>query len=311
MASPKEHRQDQGRRADRLQPSHRQPGHRHDLDFAESRLGGPRDEYAIYNIWNSRGKGVVDLASKYTYIWNLCLDRGVDTLWSIPDLEPVRRDFKQAVAGKARGYLDDNKKTVDAERKRYGVDNMNAPPSVEQGQEREKMLVGAGIVKKANDAIATMDRMLVGYDHVVGTPQDSKTERCAAMFNPAVPPPLPGHAPVRAGDVVLPSWDDTRKNYERAHVLIDHYTRLYPALVALGTDANLDVVAKTGVSSEEAASHLTAMNVISKVLGDTAANIDKTYGLVNDSKSDFPSSCNRCTSSSSCWTRRGKTRSAR
>jgi hypothetical protein len=114
---------------------------------------GPRDELAIYNIWNSRGKGVIDLASKYTAIWNMCLDRGVDTIWNIPDLIPVKAAFKQAVASRARGYLDDNKKTIEAEIKRYGLDNMGAAPTSEQGQEREKMLQAAVIIKKAKDAI--------------------------------------------------------------------------------------------------------------------------------------------------------------
>ena len=249
---------------------------------------GPRDELSIYQIWNSRGKGVVDLASKYTFVWNMCLDRGVDTLWSIPDLAPIKTEFKQVVAARARGFLDDNKKTVEAELKRYGLDDMGGAPAPEKAQEREKMMAAAVAVKKAKDAIEQMDHMLVGYNHVVGTPEDNKTEQCAAMFNPAVPPPLPGHVPVPAEEgAVLPSWDETRKNYERAHSLVDHYTRLYPALVALREDTDLNDVAKGAVSSEEPAENLMAMQVLRKALGDTESNIDKTYGLVNDPKGEF------------------------
>ena len=249
---------------------------------------GPRDEVAIYGIWKSRGKGIVDLASKFLFVWNMCLSRGVDTIWTIPDLEPVKTEFKKAVAARARGYLDTNKKEVDSERKRYGLDNMGAAPSPETGREREKMLQAAGVVKKAKDAIEKMDRMLVGYNHVVGTPQDNKVEHCAALFNPGAPPPLPGHVPVPAPEgAVLPSWDDTRKNYERAHAVIDHYTRLYPALVALREDTDLNTVARTGISSEEPPEKLTAMKVVSNALNETMSNIDKTYPLVDDPKGEF------------------------
>src|SRR5262249_7182860 len=223
------------------------------------------------------------LASKYTFIWNMCLDRGVDTLWGIPDLNPVKSDFKRGVADRARGYLDENKKTVESERKRYGLDDMGTPPSVPQAQEREKMLHAASVVKKAKDGISKMDHMLVGYNHVIGTPQDNKVERCAAMFNPEMPPPLPGHAPVPADEgALLPSWDDTKKNYARAQALIDHYTRLYPSLVALRDDADLNAVAGGGACSDEAAAQLAAAKAIATALNDTMQNINKTYGLVND-----------------------------
>ena len=73
---------------------------------------GPRDEAAIYYIWNSRGKGVIELASKYLFVWNMCIQRGVDSLWSIPDITPIKTAFTQQVAARARRYLDDNKRTV-------------------------------------------------------------------------------------------------------------------------------------------------------------------------------------------------------
>lgn len=249
---------------------------------------GPRDESAIYNIWNSRGKGVVDLASKYTFIWNMCLDRGVSTIWSIPDLNPVKSAFKQAVAARARGYLDDNQKTVASELKRYGFDNPGTAPTPEQGREREKMQQAALVVKKAKGALDSMHNMLIGYDQVVGTPQNNKVERCVAVFDPGLPPPLPNHVPVPAPEgVALPSWEDARKNYERANAIIDHYTRLYPALGALRDDSDLNAVAARGVCSPEAAAHIAAMQVMSTVLHETASNIGKTYGLVNDPKGDF------------------------
>jgi hypothetical protein len=130
--------------------------------------------------------------------------------------------------------------------------------------------------------------MLVGYPHVIGTPENNRVEQCAALFNPGAPPPLPGHVPVPAAEgAVLPSWDDTNKNYARAHAVIDHYTRIYPALVALREDTDLNTVARTAVSSEEPAERLTAMQVMSKALNETRGNIDKTYGLVDDPKSEF------------------------
>ncbi|GAA3627842.1 hypothetical protein [Microlunatus ginsengisoli] len=249
---------------------------------------GPRDENAIYQIWKSRGKGVLDLATKYTYVWNMCLSRDVTTIWDLPDLAPVKNEFKQAVAARARGYLDANTKTVATEQARYGLDDGSAAPTDQQGRERERLMVAAGEVQKARDAIKTMDRMLVGYNHVTGTPTASRTQRCAAMFNPEMPPPLPGHAPTPAAeDAVLPSWDDTHKNYERANALIQHHTRQYPALVALREDTELNDVAKLGVSSELPANQLTSMQIVKQALATTKANIDKTYPLLSDAKKEF------------------------
>ena len=249
---------------------------------------GPRDENAIYNIWKSRGKDVIALASKFTFVWNMCLSRGVDMIWTIPDLQPVKTEFKQAVAGRARGYLDANRTLVNSELKRYGLNDMNAAPAPEQAAERNKMMAASTAVKKASDALKSMERMLVGYDAVVGTPTASRTEKCAAMFNPAVPPPLPGHVPVPAAEgEVLPSWGETKKNHDRAHGLIDHYTRLYPALVALREDTQLADVANNAAPSPEAAKNLAGMQAMRKALDDTLANIEKTYKLVNDAKGDF------------------------
>lgn len=249
---------------------------------------GPRDEKAIYDIWKSRGKYIVDVASRFTFVWNICLKRGVDTIWTIPDLQSVTSDFKKSVANRARGYLDANKTEVDAELKRYGLTTMGAAPTPEEGRERDKMMLAAGTVKKARDAIEQMDRMLVGYNHVLGTPTNSKLERCAALFNPGAPPPLPGHVPMPADlGALLPNWEDTRRNYERAHAVVDHYTRIYPALVALREDTDLATVARSAISSEEPAENLTAMQVVSDALNQTRGNIDKTYGLVNDPKGEF------------------------
>ena len=99
---------------------------------------GPFDEDAIYEIWASRGKGVLDLASKYTFVWNMCLDRHVNRIWDLPELIPVKMTFKMAVGNRARVYLDANRKAVDLELKRYGLDNMATAPTPEQGQDAKR-----------------------------------------------------------------------------------------------------------------------------------------------------------------------------
>ena len=63
------------------------------LILLDTRWVGPRDEFAIYHIWNSRGKGVIELASQYVFVWNMCIQRGVDSLWSIPDIAPIKTEF--------------------------------------------------------------------------------------------------------------------------------------------------------------------------------------------------------------------------
>jgi hypothetical protein len=248
---------------------------------------GPRDEVAIYYIWNSRGKGVIELASNNISVWNTCIQRGVDSLWSIPDVTPIKTEFTQQVAARARRYLDDNKRTVDSELKRYGLDDMTAAPSVEQGRQREKLTQAAVTVKKAKEALAKMNNMLIGWTHFTGPPPGNP-EQSVAVFNPGQPPPLPDQVvrPAEPGQV-LPTWDEAHKNYERAHAIIDHFTRVYPALFALRGDADLDAFVANPSSSDAPGEQLAAMRLMSKALHDTKDNIDKTYPLVNDPKGEF------------------------
>ena len=150
------------------------------------------------------------------------------------------------------------------------------------------MMVAAQAVKKAKDALEKMDHMRVGYDRVVGTPAENKVERCVIPFDPTNPLALAGQEPIRAEEgEQLPSWDEAKKNFDRAHAVIDHYTRLYPALIALRDDSQLDAVSQAGVSSQEPADNLAAMRVVHDALNDTMKNIDKTYGLLNDPESEF------------------------
>jgi hypothetical protein len=248
---------------------------------------GPRDEAAIYYIWNSRGKGVIELASKYLFVWNMCIQRGVDSLWSIPDITPIKTEFTQQVAARARRYLDDNKRTVDSELKRYGLDDMTAAPSVEQGRQREKLIQAAITVKKAKEALAKMNNMLIGWTHFTGPPPGNPVPS-VAVFNPDLPPPLPGQVPLAAEPgQVLATWDEAHKNYERAHAIVDHFTRVYPALFALRGDADLDAFIANPSSSDAPGGQLAAMRLMSQALHDTKDNIDKTYPLVNDPKGEF------------------------
>ena len=60
---------------------------------------------------------------------------------------------------------------MDSELKRYGLDDMTAAPSVEQGRQREKLTQAAVTVKKAKEALAKMDDMLIGWTHFTGPPR--------------------------------------------------------------------------------------------------------------------------------------------
>ncbi|RDI17185.1 putative RNase-like toxin [Rhodococcus sp. AG1013] len=250
---------------------------------------GPRDENAMYSIWKSRGRAVIALASKYAYVWNMCLQRGVTTIWDIPDLTPVKHEFKQAVSTKARSYLDINKKTVETERKRYGLDSPSTAPTSDQGRAREDLMVAAGTIKKAKAAVAALDGMPIGFDGPVNRDPRGRSEKCVGPFDPANPPALESGSICRPASPSqnLPTWNETKKNYDRVQAIVDHFAKLYPALVALRDDTQLDAVAKLGVSSELPAEQLSAMNVIDQALANTKDNIDQTYPLLTDAKVEF------------------------
>lgn len=92
---------------------------------------GPRDEYALFHIWDSLGSRLASAGSKGIVLWNQSIERGAN-LNDLAGLLTLKDQWRAAIANRAKGYLDDNKKTAQNEKKKLGLDDLQAPATADQ-----------------------------------------------------------------------------------------------------------------------------------------------------------------------------------
>lgn len=240
---------------------------------------GPRDAYAIEKIWNSFGKDLGEVASKHLEVWNQCNSHTLVNLESLPELVGMKLQFKQAVAARARGYLEDNKKLVKSELERLGLDNPNAPATAEQSGNVAEIVKVAKLVKDAQKARVKLGWVDVGYRHPTVTIRPS--QKVPVKFNPFnlnFKPELP---PYGTENPPMPTWDKTKEVYDKISAIIDGYSEKYPAIFVLIRDNKIDEVAQGNDQAK-------IRQTIAKPLQDTFDNILKTEPLLSAPGSDFP-----------------------
>ncbi|MEH1854652.1 MAG: DUF4157 domain-containing protein [Nostoc sp.] len=240
---------------------------------------GPNDANVIEKIWNSFGKNLGEVASKYFEVWKQCNSHTLVNLEALPELVGMKLQFKQAIAARARGYLEDNKKLVKSELVRLGLDNPNAPATAEQSGNIAEIVKVAKLVKDAQEARVKLGWVDVGYRHPTVTIRPS--QKVPVKFNPFnlnFKPELP---PDGTENPPMPTWDQTKEVYDKISAIIDGYSEKYPAIFALIRDNKIDEVAQANDQAK-------IRQTIEKPLKDTFDNIVKTEPLLNDPGSDFP-----------------------
>jgi hypothetical protein len=256
---------------------------------------GPRDETAIYYLWYSFGKDVVDIATKYMYIWDMCLKRDVTKINDLPDVQQLQGRFKDAVAARARGYLDDNKALIEKERKRYGLEDMNAAPTAEQTKNAEDAKKAAKKLGEAVQAKYQLCQMIVAYTGETGGSPPPPGYQYGLKFNPDAAPSKAdfyggdayGGGHLVPSDPAPPTWQDTKKEYDRASATVEYYPVKYPVLYPLTKGEKWDASQGSRLTQLGGMDAAQMRKGLAETLDTTLQNINKTYPLLTDLKKEF------------------------
>ena len=248
---------------------------------------GPRDEYALEDIWESFGHDLEKIASgKGLILWNQSVERGAE-LYKLRELDYLRERFKADVAKKANEYLTTNQTTASTELTKIGGDQADSAPNADQTKYMQDVKKSAERIKRAQEGIDRLSRMLVVYNYADApgiNPNDPNYgKHYASTFNPyaTVPPMDSGTLPLSAEDEAgYATWEATKKKYVDCQEVVKNETHQYPTVFALLRDEQIANVA--GADQNQA--RQTAL----KSLQETIANIQKTRPLVIDPTSDFP-----------------------
>jgi len=242
---------------------------------------GPLDEYELEWRWNSYGAGLsaVYATADGKAAFQKSMARDHD-LWKIGALDGPKKDFMNAIANVARGYLKENRDLATREKQAVGPD-ANSAPTPEQGAALQDRREAAERVKAARQAEAGLRTLRTGYYHTGIVPLvDSKCypvthepanrDLAPMFFNPLIKPQLETR-----GDEApcgrMPKWEETKDMWERLEGVIDGLTARYPALFALARDFNEEKIAPS-----EKKSDTDTREMIITALDDLIKNIDKT-----------------------------------
>ncbi|MHC5595179.1 MAG: hypothetical protein ACYTXC_04310, partial [Nostoc sp.] len=241
---------------------------------------GPSDANVIEKIWNSFGKNLGEVASKYFEVWKQCNSHTLVNLEALPELVGMKLQFKQAIAARAKGYLEDNKKLVKSEQERLGLDNPTVPATAEQSGNVAEIVELAKKVQAAQDALDhKFPYIPVGYTKIAADDDDPNDtpKKIFVYFNPANKPDIP---PDGTEKPPMATWDKTNEEYNKTSAAIDGISGKYPAIFALIRDGKINEVAQGNDQAK-------IRQAIAKPLKDTFDNILKTEPLLNDPGSDF------------------------
>jgi hypothetical protein len=219
----------------------------------------PWDESELESLWGQFGDAlpsVYDSGGKTD--WDISIDKGAE-LWDIKQVSLAQDQFRNAVGKVAEGYLDENAALVEKERGALGPEH--GPPSEDQINATQERREAAEQVKLARKAVAAFGLIHVGYDNV----------GFGDVRKPFYPNRPPQKRPKGDEDPPLPTWEQTKEQYDRAQLVIDAHTSKFPSLYAIERDSGAESVATTESKNdnEVRVQMLQAMD-------STLANIEKT-----------------------------------
>ncbi len=181
----------------------------------------PWDESELESLWGQFGDAlpsVYDSGGKTD--WDISIDKGAE-LWDLKQVSLAQDQFRNAVAKVAEGYLDENAALVEKEKGALGPDH--GPPSEDQINATKERREAAEQVKLARKAVAAFGLIHVGYDNV----------GFGDVRKPFYPNRPPQKRPKGDEDPPLPTWEQTKEQYDRAQLIIDANTSKFPSLYAI------------------------------------------------------------------------------
>ncbi len=209
---------------------------------------GPRDEYALEEIWNSFGDEVLAVGSAHFDVWKKCVDRGAE-LDNLKAVEKVKAKFKLDVKAIAINYLFTNREYVLSEIESLGLLKPEGEIQPEQEQAMQEIQEAAKKVDQAQKAQAQLRLIQVGYEYKPPPGEyngpgpyeppsgeySEPTPMQEASFDPERPPQV---GPKGDEQPPLATWQQVKDVYDKLTAVITGFSNAYPAIYALvGEDA--------------------------------------------------------------------------
>jgi Domain of unknown function (DUF4157) len=229
---------------------------------------GPLDEYELERIWNSFGSDLPAVAEANWALWEESVNYGAE-LYDIPAVKAVREKFAEDVRETARQYLFVNRDYVRDEMAKLGISENDArapvTPTPEQDKALQEVQQAADKVEKAQQQRQRLSELWVGYD--VPRMSEKKHGAAAVKFDPRFKPYA---KPEGNEDPPMPSWEETKEQYDSLTNVINGLASRYPAIYALTRSEKVKDVLNDDPAQ--------ARSVIQGVMKEVLANVEDAFG---------------------------------
>jgi hypothetical protein len=267
--------------------------------LANQGWAGDEDEGLMRTIWGSFGDPVA-VADTHIDLWRLCVARGAD-LESLPAVQTARTDFERDVKAVVHHHLAANRRYVQQEMARFGIQpegQAAAPMTADQRTQMQQLQELAVEIRRAQEVRDQVQQVVVGYDLIpearpglIGsattTPQqhadDVVARRGRGMVQPTTFDPFrpPHHAPFGDEQPPMASYERVKAYDDEMAQYLAGFAANSPAMFALIRDGRVGEVGAQGASPEQ------AQAVVRQVLQGTLRNITETEPKVDSGDLDW------------------------
>ena len=233
------------------------------------------EEAQISRIWSSFGTQLPAVAARNMGLWKKSVEES-DQVNELPAVVTAREAFPADVINLARAYLKDNKRGVMKEAQRLGLDiggGQGVDPALAQPGYLEGIKAIGVQVMKLDEKLMALRRIQVGYstyrDVLSGAPMGD----VPARFDPENEPEK---GPDPHETATMPSWDVTKKQYDRVDAVVRGFANLYPSIYVLIREGKLETLTKAGSAAQ-------AGVVLADSLRHSRAKIEQAEGMLGGS----------------------------
>lgn len=244
------------------------------IEFLSILLGqgwvGPEDERALERIWNSFGKGIIDVVNSSSDLWDLCVDRGMDPS-NIAAVAPLRTKFEEDVKSLAKGYMATNLEFANEQMTRLGVNDKGTDSPTAEMEQSIAMEEVQELARGAEELLGAKDKMKllhVGWRNAVYAEVDVEE---MVLFDPESPPDFRkgGHPEEEAPY----DWKVVKEQWDAADAAIAGISAQNPTVYAAIAQGRSEIKA-LGEGDPKAAKQ-TAATVLNKLKENITATIPK------------------------------------
>jgi len=244
-------------------------------DALPARGSGDADTsgWGVSRVWKSFGERMWEVALANRKLFESSLQRAPDLIYYEDGWGGMRERFKNAVEGRVRTNLAENRAYVCSEMDQMGIrapqPGMQLPQEIGDRGLRE-MQIAAERVGKAQEGMAKTRHIPVGTKYeVYGHGPDAMTVEETAYFDPAKKPQNPGGAGNQ-------DWAEVKKEWDKLDLYVKQAAAQSPALFALVEGGGKGPAEFAGLSPEEARAK------IQPLLLALIGKIDEADGLVGE-----------------------------